>query len=310
MWNDAFEYTPDTAGYSMWWFEGGTPGQADAYDNPNNLMAATLGKTVPTQCHLDYFHKDAPTPEGDDFTECHPWHANACCHNATVVSPVKLMESYGPGYEWDRCGPLSQACERFFVEEACFYECEPNAGNYRKYTDEQHAACSADGVADGATVTLASGGNYTCVPGAWGGNDENKWQLYKMPIKASYADSWFRACGHDLFCGNGDYFACAGKYHQHLEDEAAREAELALNATRLAAEQAAALAAASDSKSVPGWAIAVIVVSCAGLALLAVGTIMMYSAEKRGSPIFTSLDKVKSPKTSATASSSSAAANA
>ena len=24
-------------------------------------------------------------------------------------------------FQWDRCGPLSQECERFFVQEACFY---------------------------------------------------------------------------------------------------------------------------------------------------------------------------------------------
>ena len=46
---------------------------------------------------------------------CHPWHASSCCHEATVVTPTKLNEGYGAGYEWDRCGPMSQACERFFV---------------------------------------------------------------------------------------------------------------------------------------------------------------------------------------------------
>ena len=152
--------------------------------------------TVPNQCHLDYFHKDAPTPEGEDFTECHPWHANACCHEATVVTPQAIKTSYGEGYEWDRCGPLSQACERFFVEEGCFYECEVNAGLYRRYTDDQHAKCSAEGVADGANVTLADGSPYTCEASAWGGNAENQWQLDKMPIKASFADAWYLSLIH------------------------------------------------------------------------------------------------------------------
>lgn len=48
-----------------------------------------------------------------------------CLHHATD-------SNYGDEYRWDRCGPLSQACERFFVQEACFYECEPSAGLYRK----------------------------------------------------------------------------------------------------------------------------------------------------------------------------------
>jgi len=235
MWGGAFKYTPDqdgaAGGYTMWWFEGGTPGQADAHDNPNDLITQGRGLTVPDVCHLDYFHKDVPSPEGDDFTECHPWHASSCCHDSTVVTPHALKIAYGAGYEWDRCGPLSQACERFFVEEACLYECDVNAGLWRKFSDEQHSLCEA--AAQGATVTLASGAEYTCSPDPWGaGNAENKWQLEDMPIRASYADSWFRACANDLFCGSGDYFECAGEYHTYLaEQEAAAAAAVALSET-------------------------------------------------------------------------------
>ena len=50
----------------------------------------------------------------------------------------------------------------------------------------------------------------TCQVSPWGGNAENAWQLYKMPIKASFAESWYRACANDLFCGDGDFFDCAG----------------------------------------------------------------------------------------------------
>jgi len=228
MWNDAFEYTLDEANaYTMWWFEGGQAGMADAHDNPNDLITQGLGQTVPDQCHLDYWHKDVPTPEDETFTECHPWHASSCCHNSTVVVPDNLKKGYGAGYEWDRCGPLSQACERFFIQEGCFYECEVNAGLYRKFTDAQHDACSAEGVAEGATVTLADGSNYTCNVDPWGGNAENKWQMYKMPIKASFADAWYRACANDLFCGTGDFFSCAGDYHAQIEQEAAIAVRLA-----------------------------------------------------------------------------------
>ena len=103
--------------YTMWWDEGGSP---------NDLITQNMGLTVPNQCHLSFFQKDTPTPE-ESLTECRPWHANACCHKATVVTPEAMNARNGAGYEWDRCGPLSQACERFFVEEACLYECEVNA---------------------------------------------------------------------------------------------------------------------------------------------------------------------------------------
>ena len=54
-------------------------------------------------------------------SECHPWRKNACC-DRSVTSLGVLKNSFGASFHWDRCGPLSQACERFFVQEACFYE--------------------------------------------------------------------------------------------------------------------------------------------------------------------------------------------
>ena len=57
-----------------------------------------------------------PHPQPDSFTECHPWKEQACCSQGTVESADKLRKSYGPEYHWDRCGPLSPECERFFVQ--------------------------------------------------------------------------------------------------------------------------------------------------------------------------------------------------
>jgi len=273
MWGQAFTYTLDEAkAYTMWWFEGGKPGAADPISNPNDVITAALGQTVPNQCHLDYYHKDAPSAEGETFTECHPWHASSCCHEATVVTPDALNSGYGAGYEWDRCGPMSEACARFFVQEACFYECEVNAGLYRRFTDEQHAACSAEGVADGATVTLASGASYTCSASAWGGNEENKWELKGMPIKASFADAWYRACANDLFCGGGNFFECAGDYHEQLAADA------------LAAESA-----------LPVYGTVLIIVTAVLVALFCLAVCFMARREKKGSPVFAPLDKPNHP---------------
>jgi folate receptor len=111
MWDDSFEVVDDDMGYSMWFF--------DQDNNPNDEVTRTLfgADTVPDQCHLQYFHKDTPGPEGNDMAECHPWKNNACCDSSTVTSADALNKAYGEGYEWDRCGPMSQACERFFVQE-------------------------------------------------------------------------------------------------------------------------------------------------------------------------------------------------
>ena len=60
MWNDAFEYkTDEEHSYTMWWFEGGRAGTADARANPNDLITVANNLSVPDQCHLSYFHKEA-----------------------------------------------------------------------------------------------------------------------------------------------------------------------------------------------------------------------------------------------------------
>ena len=71
-------------------------------------------------------------------------------------------------------GELSPACQQYFIDEACLYECDEHAGRYRHHTN-----CSDE--------------------------DANTWQMMGMPIKASFWDSWYEACKDDLFCGRG-YF--------------------------------------------------------------------------------------------------------
>ncbi|KAL3922030.1 MAG: hypothetical protein SGILL_002426 [Bacillariaceae sp.] len=199
MWADSFEVVDDDdKAYTMWFF--------DQENNPNDVVTNNLFVTddsgaVPEQCHLQYFHKDTPGPEGDDMTECHPWKNNACCDSTTVQSADALNNAYGEGYRWDRCGPMSQACERFFVMEACLYECEPSAGLFRKWD--------------------------ASLPEHTANEDYNEWQLSKMPIRKSFCDAWYTACANDYFCGNGDYFECAAYFY---ENQAAEEEAAALEA--------------------------------------------------------------------------------
>ncbi|XP_066284161.1 uncharacterized protein [Branchiostoma lanceolatum] len=179
MWDDAFVYETNLSrAFTMWFFEA---------ENPNNKVAERLGWPSADDCHLEYFHKEAPGPEPDNFTECHPWKDYSCCHQDTVSSVQKIKEAYGKQWHWDRCGPLSSACERFFVQEACLYECEPNAGFYRKFP---------------AHIYNESDPNH------------NKWQMEGMPIRADYCDAWFHACRHDRFCAadSGSYASCAREY--------------------------------------------------------------------------------------------------
>jgi len=211
MWNAAFKYeTDESKAYTMWFFD---------KQNPNDVVARSMGKLGPNEhdtCFLQYYHKTEPGPESDDFTECHPWKENACCKHGTVETYTKLKEGYGTNYHWDRCGPLTQACERFFVQEACFYECDPNAGLYRKYNSSVYDPRCDEG-ATGYDESYAQSQN--C--------NHNTWQMYGMPIKASFCDAWFDACRKDKFCAHddGDYFSCAAVYEQvDLEAQQLNEA--------------------------------------------------------------------------------------
>lgn len=242
MWSDSFEYynstDADTKAYTMWFF--------DAKNNPNQQVVQNVWGTsavapisfgnggtgeikIPIEkCWLDYYHKDDVGPEPETFTECHPWKESSCCRKETVGSAEKLKMAYGAGYHWDRCGKLSPECERFFVQEACFYECEPSAGLYRKFhpwgsdssgsnklpidhPGSYHYDSRCDPDAPDYNPSLATD---TSICGTHG--PHNTWQMWKMPIKASYCDAWWTACHTDLFCASnsGDFFTCASEYEE------------------------------------------------------------------------------------------------
>jgi folate receptor len=124
-----------------------------------------------------------------------PWKQSNCCYESTISSVRKLNDNYGPGFQWDRCGKLTPACEQFFVQESCMYECDVNAGLFRK--------CSEANV-----TAAASNSSDPCL--------NNTWEIKGMPIKASYCDAWFRTCFNDQFCGgnDGNFFSCAAYYSE------------------------------------------------------------------------------------------------
>jgi folate receptor len=210
MWGNAFVYQPDEdMGYTMWWSYG---------ENPNPQVSHNIftDHEPPEVCHLDYYHTDEPGPEPAGASECHPWADHACCTGETVETAEKLKLGYGAEYHWDRCGPLSPACERYFVEEACFYECEPAAGLFRRYPDgllhDRDGHEAYDAKCDMYSETYDE--SYAETNCDMGFHGHNSWEIYKMPIKASYCDAWYLACRNDMFCGDGDYFSCAASYEQ------------------------------------------------------------------------------------------------
>ena len=241
-----------------------------------------------------------------------------------------INEAYGPGYHWDRCGPLSNACEQFFIQEACFYECSPHAGSYRRYDDKTVAAFAAfmaeTGTGEGPCYTGVYDKDDAMYQGTFehdgatyqksvfygdGCYGPNRWQMYKMPIKASYCDAFYTACMDDHFCAaagesGGSFFGCAADYREGV---AAAEAEAltkalegysaeikaevrAMNVTAAEASViAAALAAAeAEAATIPDWAIAIIVVLGVAFVLCMFAVFIIVSREKAGKPMFKNLE--------------------
>jgi folate receptor len=205
MWGGSFAYeTDESKGYTMWFTS----------ENPNPTTSATLFTDAHAEldvCHLEYNHKE--TPGAESLAECIPWSDHGCCSASTVTDAQTLKENQGgPEYHWDRCGSMSPGCEKFFIEEACFYECEPAVGLFRKYPNatllhnrvghEVHDP-RCDTYSDVYDKTFADA---NCNMG-WNGH--NSWEIHKMPIKKSYCDAFYDACKNDMFCGAGDFFACA-----------------------------------------------------------------------------------------------------
>jgi len=192
MWGGAFTATDNVDAYTMDFYQAMNPN--DAVTEALNLTHDNTGApTDQVKCELydpvtfSTYHSEFSTEQAlGDFGECHQYHDQSCCTSDVAHDVDTLKNLYGSDYHWDRCGALSQSCENFFVEEACFYECDANTGLWRAWTDAQ----------------VADPDNFP---------DANTWEISNMPIMRSYCDDWFRACHDDYFCANsdGNFFDCA-----------------------------------------------------------------------------------------------------
>lgn len=86
---------------------------------------------------------------------------------------------YGDDYKWDKCGPVSNACQEWFIAEQCLYECDVNAGKWRQHGQTNGTECET----------------------------KDGWSMLGMPIKASEADAWYEACKDDMFAATAPYYS-------------------------------------------------------------------------------------------------------
>jgi hypothetical protein len=140
-------------------------------------------------CHLRNEHtEDVSAPVPNLPGACSKYAANACCSSETAAAISSDDGLYGPAFRWNKCylfhkglddkvkndAVLAQQfteCNRWFQDEECLYECDVNAGKWRKHPD--------------------------CYDNT---GSENGWQLSGMPIKASECDAFYEACKNMHLC--------------------------------------------------------------------------------------------------------------
>ena len=103
-------------------------------------------------------------------------------YHLIVFFPVLFQANVSniDGFHWSRCGPLSKACQKFFIEIECFYRlvdiiqagqslfslfvirCSPNIGHFANLN--YHSA------------------------------------LANLPLCGDYCDRWYDACKDDMTC--------------------------------------------------------------------------------------------------------------
>jgi len=284
MYGDAFVYTEDEANAYTMWFEG--------RENPNLATAANIAHldhvatSDQNQCYLEYFHNVGEPLTDQTFGECRPWSDSACCAADTVRSATHIRDSYGPEYKWDRCGPLSASCERYMLQENCFYECDPTIGHYRRFPPAANvSATNVDRTVYNAT-----------------NDDHNRWEVTGVPIKASYCNDWYAACAEDLFCATdgGNVFSCAAQY-EPCDNEAILNEQIANltaelnNAPAPSASTSPPQSAANaddDDDDNAGLVVGLVIAATVGVLGLGLAAVLI-TREKDGKPLFMPLDNTE-----------------
>jgi len=115
------------------------------------------------ECINGTFHKAAPGPETGDYVECHPWQKKTCC-TADFTKEFKANQTRNLyNHDWNRCKKLSSSCERFWMNQECFYQCSPYVYKWKVI--------------------------------------ENNTDILKgVPICSSVCDRWYEACKSDQIC--------------------------------------------------------------------------------------------------------------
>jgi hypothetical protein len=139
-------------------------------------------------CHLQNDHtEDLALKRPDLIGPCKKYEANACCNKVVTSNITNRVGLYDAEFNWDQCysnhknisdtlnanATLKASfdkCQRWFQLEECFYECDVNAGKFRK-----HGNCRDE-------------------------TGSNSWQIQGLPVRATECDTFYKDCQDMILC--------------------------------------------------------------------------------------------------------------
>lgn len=110
-------------------------------------------------------HKHEPGPESQLYKQCTPWKTHACCTEDTTKDIHNNERRYG--INRNHCPErLSEKCDKHFMQDFCFYDCEPNLGPWVVAVNQTR----------------------------------RKERIINVPLCASDCNQWFSDCENDYTC--------------------------------------------------------------------------------------------------------------
>jgi len=178
--NNSFQYVSTSSpnygfAYTMWFFTASNPNsfttqlRTEAGMSNGSMEYESTTDTCWLQTPGSTVYKTSPSANSIDMTECQPFRTSACCQESAVSNETVINIQFGDEFQWDRCGPLSPQCERFFVQQSCFSTCDPNAGLFRRYSAVDFPEMMK---------TQPNSSNVQL-------------NLLDLPIQGDYCDAWF-----------------------------------------------------------------------------------------------------------------------
>jgi folate receptor len=118
-------------------------------------------------CIDSKFHKQKPGPESSLYSQCEPWKEYSCCTKNTTKRAHEETNHYN--FNFNNCGkPMSKECKRHFIQDLCFYECEPYVKPWVVKVKRSFA----------------------------------KERIFNVPLCASDCDQWWNSCKDDYTCAS------------------------------------------------------------------------------------------------------------